>query len=409
MNAYERFLNDLLNEHKTFYQNWPGIKWINPYEAEALQVKRDKLLTNLNDAALFKKTKPAYGMLSEGCKLCGAGLWSCLFITGKCNAQCFYCPAPQLRDEPPTSQGMTFPTPEAYVEYVNLLNFKGVSFSGGEPLLVKDRVLSYLKAIRKGCNPELYVWMYTNGILASEEIFKELGEEGMNEVRFDIGATGYTLDKVAMAIPYIPKVTVEIPAVPEETERIKQLLPQLEQMGVKHLNLHQMRLTPHNVSKLHKLNYTYVAAERPVVLESELAALEIVNFAQQQQVAIGINYCSFHFKFRFQKAGYRMQLAKHFASPHEAITEKGFIRSVMNDEMTYQGYLLANRGDLNGSVEKLELQHKTYDLQRATACKMPARPALSILSSGWNHQPPISELAFLLWQHEHIESGLRNY
>ncbi len=46
--------------------------------------------------------------------------------------------------------------------------------------------------------------------------------------------------------------------------------------GVSNLNLHQLRLTKHNAEKLAKRNYTFIPAEQPIVLESELAALDIL-------------------------------------------------------------------------------------------------------------------------------------
>ena len=66
--------------------------------------------------------------------------------------------------------------------------------------------------------------------------------------------------------------------------------------GVTNLNLHQLRLTKYNAPKLLKHNYTYIHAEQPIVLESELAALEILDFARSENLKIGINYCSFFFK-----------------------------------------------------------------------------------------------------------------
>lgn len=410
MNAYYQYLNTLVNDHKQEYREWPGLKWLNAYEAEMHQQQRDKLLMPFQQQALFKGTKPYFKHLSDGCKLCGQGLWSCLFITGKCNATCFYCPVPQTHDEVPSSQGLTFETPEAYAEYINYFGFKGASFSGGEPLLFPERVLAYLKALRKYCDPDLYIWMYTNGIKASEAIFDQLAEAGLDEVRFDIGATNYNLQGVSKATGRVPHVTVEIPAVPEEKELLMELLPQLINLGVTRLNLHQMRLTPHNVAKLSKHDYTYIAAERPIVLESELAALEILNYARDNQLDLGINYCSFHFKFRFQKAGYRMQLAKKLANTNTVITERGYMKSSVENTLLYQGIFLADAGKLNGNAKQLMLEHKQYDVLRAKAFSTESKdiPDYSKKCNG-NCVIPAQEPAYSVWRHEVIESGLRDY
>ncbi len=74
--------------------------------------------------------------------------------------------------------------------------------------------------------------MYTNGILADETKLKALADENLNEIRFDIGATGFSLDKVKLAKGIIPNITIEIPSIPEEKDRIIAMLPQMIEAGV---------------------------------------------------------------------------------------------------------------------------------------------------------------------------------
>lgn len=409
MNAYISYLNDLLNGHKLAYKTFPSLRWLNPYEAVEYQQQRDALMQGFEAAALFKGTKPYLNTISPGCKLCGQGLWSCLFITGKCNAACFYCPALQKEDHLPTSQGLHFESPEAYAEYINYFGFKGVSFSGGEPLLVKTRTLAYLKELRKRCDKNLYIWMYTNGLAGTREIYKQLGDAGLNEVRFDIGATAFSLDKIYQAKGEIENITIEIPAVPEEKERLKALLHQFSDAGVSRLNLHQMRLTPYNAPRLSKRQYTYIAAERPIVLESELAALEIMEYAKQQQLDIGINYCSFYFKYRFQKAGFRKMIHQKI-EPDAKRTECNYIRRLDNDYLEYQSYLFADKDKLQMDARKLHLSYKTYDYQKVTAFKT------ELNNRQYQHlfekepaSPPQQKTEFDIWQFEYIEPGLRDY
>lgn len=409
MRAYFEFLNDTINTCKSAFKTNQTVNWLNPYQADQFIRQREVLLRPLLPNALFKETKPVWGDISQGCKLCGAGQWSCLFITGKCNAKCFYCPTDQSEDCVPTSQGMTFATPEAYAEYINHFGFKGASFSGGEPLLVFDRVMDYLTALRRDCDPNLYVWMYTNGMLASVEKFQQLADAGINEVRFDIGATNYSLDAIKMAQGIIPNITVEIPAVPQKLAFMKEHLQAMIDAGVTRLNLHQMRLTEYNAEKLFRYDYTYIPAERPLVLESELAALEIMQYAAENQLPISINYCSFFFKFRFQKAGFRRIIAEKLCGPETELTEKGFIRNACGDTMVYEGMTLRDGGAIKGG-EALTLKHKTYSFERARAgraCGQTWSPEL--VKSFENGQLPTSDNELDLWKHEAIEHGLREY
>ncbi len=414
MNPYSVYLNNLVNKNKSNFAEYPNIKWLNPYHALQAQEKRDKLISALAENLLFKETKPIHRQISEGCKLCGQGLWSCLFITNKCNANCFYCPSSQLKDEVPATQSLTFETAESYADYINFFGFKGVSFSGGEPLLFFDRTLHYLKTIRKMCSPDLYIWMYTNGILADENKFRKLADAGLNEVRFDIGATGYKLDKVKLANGIIPNVTIEIPAVPEKKEMLKQLLSKMMEAGVTNLNLHQLRLTKHNAPKLLNRNYTFIQAEQPVVLESELAALEIVQFAREKNLKIGINYCSFFFKNRFQPAGFRRMLARTLSTPGSSITEKGFIREFSENSIGFKALTISENKPTGNNFTELQLPHKTCFVKTETAMKNQLLNSQSkiYVENLIQNEPaeiPEDELLFQIWQMEYIERGLRKY
>ena len=412
MEPYFIYLNNLANRNRKQFEQYPALQWMNSSRAINAQKKKDNLSAKLS--RLFKDTKPYHNQLSEGCRLCGSGTWSCLFITNKCNAKCFYCPSAQTNDEIPATQSLTFSSPESYAAYINHFGFKGVSFSGGEPLLFFERTLEYLRAIRKHCQPDIYIWMYTNGILATEEKFRQLAEAGLNEVRFDIGATGYRLDKLKHAKGIIPNITIEIPAVPERKELLKQLLPEMEEAGVTNLNLHQLRLTKYNASKLVKHNYTYIQAEQPVVLESELTALEIIKTAGENHSNIGINYCSFYYKNRYQSSGFRKILAKASNVPEDKITERGYIRYYNGQSIGYTAMVLTELYETNTQLQKLELADKTCGIKIETA--MPTIQLTSDQKAEVDRllckEPvhiPSEEYLFKIWQMEYIEKGIREY
>ncbi len=414
MEPYHKYLNNLVNKNRVQFSEFSGIHWLSNYQADDAQKKRDRLTVNPGQKWLFKNTKPYHHQVSEGCKLCGKGLWSCLFITNKCNASCFYCPSPQLQDETPASQSLTFDTAESYADYINHFGFKGVSFSGGEPLLFFERTLHYLKTVRTLCAPDLYIWIYTNGILASEEKFRLLAEAGLNEIRFDIGATGYRLDKVKMAKGIIPNITIEIPAVPEKKEKLKQLLPEMGAAGVTNLNLHQLRLTKHNAPGLLKKNYTFIPAEQPVVLGSELAALDILNYARDKNLELGINYCSFFFKNRYQPARFRKILANALATPGQLITEKGFIRDYNGNGIGYNALVISEKETSGNGCIKLELPHKTCFVKAETAMPLQQldsemKKKVDELLQNEPNEIPADDFLFRIWQMEYIERGLREY
>lgn len=414
MDAYSRYLNGLITKNKTDFAAYPGLKWINPYSSQEYLEVRDRYLSYFSESSLFKSTKPFHMGISPGCKICGNGEWSCLFITGKCNAACFYCPAKQAADEVPVSQGLTFPDAGLFASYIGYFGFRGVGFSGGEPLLFPERVISYLKELLRKSPYEVYTWAYTNGIRGHKQLYHELADAGLNEMRFDIGATGWSLDALRSASGVINTISVEVPAIPEETGRMKKLLPAMVKAGVNYLNLHQLRLTPHNVRQLSSRNYTYIPAEKPVVAESELAAFEIMDYARMHDIELGINYCSFYFKNRFQPAGFRKQLARKLAEPGEYISEKGFVRNVEQHSLSYSRFKLAVDGAPQLSSGKPVPGLPRFSFQKEPAHKIMAADSVRIgsISHVMSQKPveiPSDQELFDCWQYEFIEKGLRSY
>lgn len=411
MEAMDGWLNGLLNKNRSEFSKWHDFKWANSYIAYEIQNKRDKLLEDIGESNLYKATKPFYNHISEGCKICASGKWSCLFITNKCNAKCFYCPVSQDTDETPSTQSLAFENPDDYANYINHFQFQGVSFSGGEPLLYFDRTLEYLKIVREKCNKDIYIWLYTNGILIDEDKLKKLAAHNLNEIRFDIGATAYKLDKVKLAKGLIPNITIEIPCIPEEKNRIIGMLPEMIEAGVTNLNLHHLRLTLFNAEKLVKHRYTIINAERPLVMESEIAALEIIKKAGEEGYKIGINYCSFHYKNRFQKAGYRTTITQKIF-PEAFITENGFIREYDNNTLCYKELKIIDKSKALANVQSFNFEGNEYFFTIKTVFYKTDLSAeqnrkINKLLSGNPKIIPTETMLFEIWQFEFVEHGLR--
>jgi len=195
-------------------------------------------------------------------------------------------------------------------------------------LLSPKRSLAYVRAVKKHFGGAMHVWLYTNGTLADDELLRQLADAGLDEIRFDIGATNYRLDKLRLAAGVIPTVTVEIPAIPEDRSRLKDMLGELRDAGVMHLNLHQMRLTPYNFEHLATRGYTFLHGERVTVLESELAALEVLQHSLDNNIGLPVNYCSFVFKNRIQGRAARLRNGRFMAKPCESLTDNGYIRTL---------------------------------------------------------------------------------
>ncbi|MBF0429809.1 MAG: radical SAM protein [Fibrobacteria bacterium] len=292
--------------------------------------ERSQLISEIEGKAgyLCNGTKPFLYAVSPGCRLCGEGQWSCLFLNNRCNCKCFYCPTSQVDTSIPETQGIAFENPENYIEYIKSYGFKGIGLSGGEPLLTFNTTLDFLSKLKNEFGDSIYVWMYTNGTLFDKEIAIKLSEAGLDEIRFDLSATGYNTKYLKRALGKFPNVTVEIPAIPEDLELLKKMVIELDSLGVNYLNLHQMRLTPFNFQNLVKRDYTFLPGDKIIVLESELTALKIINFVFKQELKLAVNYCSYHYKSNYQKSAFRKKAAAFDSKGQEEVTRNGFIRTL---------------------------------------------------------------------------------
>jgi pyruvate formate-lyase activating enzyme-like uncharacterized protein len=88
--------------------------------------------------------------------------------------------------------------------------------------------------------------IYTNGTLLNLDNITRLKEMGFDEVRIHPGASHFSSEvyaNIKSAVKHIPTVTVETPAWPPHREKLFEMLPIIQEMGVKHLDICQIELT----------------------------------------------------------------------------------------------------------------------------------------------------------------------
>jgi pyruvate formate-lyase activating enzyme-like uncharacterized protein len=313
------------------YIAWIARLGLAPEQARQATEERDRLLAALGGAHYAAGgCKPHTGDLSPGCQRCIEGVWSCLFINGLCTANCFYCPQDRTmrQERGPIAEEIPFDDPATYVAYLRRFDFRGASFSGGEPLIVFDKVIAYLEEIKAAFGREMYVWLYTNGDLVDAAKLRALRNAGLDELRFDISARDYRLRPVDLARDHLPTVTVEVPAIPEDVATLERCLTELAAIGVDHVNLHQLMASEHNYTAMRARGYTFLpplAFREPPVLESELVALRVMIYAAELGLDLPIHYCSHAYKARYQNLARRRRAALSVREPFERITAAGYL------------------------------------------------------------------------------------
>ncbi|MBT3219415.1 MAG: radical SAM protein [Proteobacteria bacterium] len=243
--------------------------------------------------------------LSPGCQACKNGTWCCVFPGWDCNAACDFCPQPSMADasEP---QDLWCDRLLAELE-LSGHRLTGLSLSGGEFLLYKDASARIARFARHRF-PDIHLWGYTNGILANRETLVEVQAWGLNELRFDLAATGFAgpiIEHVEVAVDLFDWVVVEVPALESTVTHLvdRSMLSLLADIGVKQINLVEMLLAPGTPSATNygdSPTYEVCVAPNTVTLalsESRGHTRDIMEYAHDHDVDMLINDCSAEAKY----------------------------------------------------------------------------------------------------------------
>ena len=198
------------------------------------------------------------GKLSPGCCSCFYPDPSRMnFIIGShCNADCPYCTY-KMETEPDKEERLK--RMAGYFRNSRLPEFNPSSISftgGGEPLLYMDTIrdcMKFFRDIDKQTGKITWYYLYTNGLIANPDILSELKELGFNEIRFHLGASGFAQEvyrNIEKAVDFFKAVTVETPAWPPYRDKLFKMLPVINDIGVKHLNIGELEITKDNFSKI---------------------------------------------------------------------------------------------------------------------------------------------------------------
>jgi uncharacterized protein len=322
-------LNEIISDNNIDW-NYPDLKRLTDREAKMANKERNELLKSISKGIeySFMQSKIKIGKLSPGCLICGQGYWSCMYINVSCTASCFYCPQDRRINKGPsrTETGIIFDKPKDYVDYLEKFNFKGVGFAGGEPFLVFEKLSAYIKEIRERFGKKFYLWLYTNGDLVDKNKLIRLKESGLDEIRFNISARNYNLSCAELAVNIINTVTVEIPAIPEDYVIVKRCLKKMQEIGVKHLNIHQLKTTPWNYKNFSNRNYTFLKQNEMPILESEMTVLKLLRTALDDKISLPINYCSCAYKDKSQIKCKSERFVGLVRENFDEITSRGYIR-----------------------------------------------------------------------------------
>ena len=214
----------------------------------------------------------------------------------RCNAKCSFCFLNTCSPDDPDENGRH--NREALLKefHQHKNELEGIGLTGGEPLLYLPEMEFCISEMRRA-KPDLYFWMYTNGILADDEYLGLAHDLGIREIRFNLAATDYdekTINNLKRARGIFEHVIVEIPSYPKQKDRLISCMGELNQIGIDQLNLQELLVTDANSHRLEGEGYEYgiLFLKKFFLYGSRKMTYEVMQYCINEQYSFTVNDCS---------------------------------------------------------------------------------------------------------------------
>lgn len=261
-----------------------------------------KNLKNLENRTFFVGKESKF---PQGCRSCllGTGL-SAIRKTNKCNLECKFCyNYGELDDIHPVGEGMwEIGGTKFYEKDMDLLlsihkKPTGISYVYLEPFMEIEK---YYSMIRKFSGAQIHQHLYTNGTLATEETLKALGEAGLNEIRFNLGASNCAdkvIENIGIAKQYIPSVGIETPMTPEFFEGFFKKQQAIFATKLDFINCAELHLNENNANNYYGENM-YISRHGYISpIWSRELTLKFMKIADEENWDLAVHDCSNYTKF----------------------------------------------------------------------------------------------------------------
>lgn len=275
---------------------------------EAIEIRNSKLmkeiknLRNLNNRTYYVGNDSKF---PKGCRSCliGSGL-SAIRKSNKCNLECKFCyNYGQLDDSPPIGEGMwEIGGTKIYEKDFDLLlsiheKPTGIAYVYLEPFVEIEK---YYSVIKKFSGENIHQHMYTNGTLATEETLKKLGDAGLNEIRFNLGASDCSdevIENIKIAKKYINNVGIETPMTPSFFNAFLKKKEAILETKLDFINCAELHLNENNIDNYSGENM-YISRHGYISpIWSRELTLKLMKIADDESWDLVIHDCSNYTKF----------------------------------------------------------------------------------------------------------------
>ncbi len=363
-NTYVQIYQDFMEQVKAM-----GLE-IESEDTAALAAEKIEALRK-KDSTVRNSDKSIYtNRISPSCVACQTGTSSStFFISLQCHRDCFYCFNPNQENYEYYREHTRDVIAELDETRASKAALGHIALTGGEPLLHKEETYRFFEHAHE-LYPASHTRLYTSGDHIDRVTLESLQKSGLKEIRFSIRmhdlAKGqmHTYERIALAREYIPNVMVEMPVLPNTLEEMKDVLLRLEELGIFGINLLEFCFPLNNIETYREKGYKVKARPFRVLYDywyagglpiagSELVCLDLIEFALEKGLKLGVHYCSLENKhtgqlykqnsgqrlparIQFSQRDYFLKTAKVFGEDIPAVKQTldkaGYREYVLNKE-----------------------------------------------------------------------------
>lgn len=290
--------------------------------------------------------------LPTGCRLCRLGAKMVLFVTGLCDRTCFYCPV----SEEKSNKDFTFAnerpvsSDKDILDEARSMEALGTGITGGEPMLVPDRVLGYIRLLKSAFGALHHIHLYT-AQSPGRDTLERLRAAGLDEIRFHppphtwqkLEESGF-VSSIEFSKELGFETGFEIPSLPGS----EHVADTASKCGV-FLNLNELEFSYTNTAALKEYGFIPLSDEGCAAAGSRDSARNV--FLQQPELKG--HFCSSCFKDAVQLRERLLRTARTAGRGFDEITPDGTL---------FYGVVEGDVDEIAGLLDELGVPAGLYEL-----------------------------------------------
>ncbi|MEM0465845.1 MAG: radical SAM protein [Candidatus Pacearchaeota archaeon] len=267
--------------------------------------------------------------ISNGCKYCVRGEKLVLFISGKCERNCYYCSLSKKRKNKNISWAneRKISSIKDIIKEVKDSNSTSAGITGGDPFLFLNKTINYAKALKNKFRKKFHIHIYLPTKNLTENKLKKLSKY-IEEVRFhpdflcnkksDIDTE---INKIKIAKKFWKKkdIGIELPMIPEKKKEILEFILKIKN-DIGFVNLNELELSETNFEIMTK-NYRFNKTGY-VIINSKNAGLWVLKNLEKFKIKLKVHLCTAELKNQYQ---YKNRLKLHKMLPFGRRTKDGTV------------------------------------------------------------------------------------